>query len=66
MNSSVLTIARWPILRIGGPQPKPSSPLSKTNAVTPRWPLPGSTVANTTHVSAAPPFEIQLFCPLIT
>ena len=40
-NSSVLTMARWPIFLIGCPTVSPPSSRSTTNAVIPRWPLPG-------------------------
>jgi hypothetical protein len=41
MNSSVLTIARWPILRIGAPNESPASSRSSRNAVTAAVARPG-------------------------
>jgi hypothetical protein len=55
-----------PIFRSCFPTAKPGNPGSTRNAVMPRAPLPGSTVANSVITPACDPFEHQSFVPFRT
>ena len=58
--------ARMPSLSSFFPTRKPFAVRSTTNAVIPRYPFDGSTVANTTKRPASAPFVIQSLRPLST
>ena len=62
-SSSQVLLARMPSLSSFLPTVKPSKPRSMRNAVMPRYPAAGSTVANTMKRSASAAFVIQSLRP---
>src|SRR5262249_11300449 len=64
--SATVGDARIPILRSFLPTTKPGNPGSTRKAVTPRGPLPASTVANSVITPACEPLEHQSLVPLRT
>src|SRR6185312_13884466 len=64
--SSVVLEARMPNLSSFLPTENPAKPRSTMNAVMPRYPAEGSTVANTMNISASAPFVIHNLRPVST